>query len=194
MVTDLVVELDTGLVSLTQGRAASAAPTLRRTEAVSMDINGDGVLEIPVALDEVPTWMPGSRQFIAWCDFSSETEGPRVLAKTFYMPDQGLAMMLSGDWYWTVQVTRWLDEQGNQVYSFYDRTNLWEEEAGSTADSLVLRLVIGEARRVDEMQYENIVILEEIAVGIQIPQNPSLGQVLTLEEVQTSLRLLQDRW
>ena len=103
-------------------------------------------------------------------------------------------MMLSGDWYWTVQVTRWLDEQGNQVYSFYDRTNLWEEEAGSTADSLVLRLTIGEARRVDEMQFENIVILEEIAVGIQIPQNPSLGQVLTLEEVQTSLRLLQDRW
>lgn len=194
MVTDLVVELDSGLVSLTQGLASTAEPTMRRIRALCTDINGDGVPEIPVDMDEFPNWLPNSARFLTWCDFSWEGREPQELLYTFYMPDEGLALVVPKVWEDGIRVTRWKDELGRTVYSFYDLAALWDEDSRAQSDTLVLRLCIGEAYKVDEMPYEDIVILEEIAVGYVVSADAPKSIRPDPTEIENGLHLLQDRW
>ena len=194
LVTDLVVELDSGLHSMTQGLAASAAATLRRSTAFCTDINGDGVLEIPVDIEDFPYWLPGSTQFLRWCDFSNENTGPVELLYTFYMSNEGLALVVPKHWGEGMQVTRWKDEANRTVYSFYETSYAGDEEVRPRNETLVLRLCIGEAYRLDEMPYDNIVIREEIAIGYEIPENAPEDMRLEKYEIEYGLHLLQDRW
>ena len=194
MVTDLVVDSAEGLVSLTQGGADTAVETMRRSRAYCTDINGDGVLEVPVDMESYPNWLSRSEQFLTWCDFCDPDLGPQPILDTFFMPDEGLALVLSGNWDSGARVTRWLDDSGRVVYSFYDMGMLLNQEELGYEEELILRLCIGETYRVDEMDYENIVILEEIAVGYQIPGNTNQHIRLSEQQVREGLHLLQDRW
>jgi len=194
MVTDLVVEGDAGLFSLTQQPGGSAAGTLRRTYALCTDINGDGLMETPVEMTEISMDLPGSDRFIAWYDFSGGTGEPRQVAKTFYMNEEGVALGLFGDWYTYLEVTRWKDEKDRTVYSFYDISPTGDEGARHPNDELLLRLCFDEAYKLDEMEYEHTVILEGLAVGFAVREDIPGQLSVSAEGVRANLHLLQDRW
>jgi hypothetical protein len=194
MVTDLVVESESGLISMTQGLASSAENTLRRTYALCADINGDGILEIPVADRQFPVWLPLSGQFIEWCDFSWDDRQPRLVQQTFCISGQGLAMVLPDNWDSGVRVTYWSDDMGRPVYSFYDIRQILDEEEGSGTAELLMRLCIGEVVRLEEIPYDNICVLNEVAVGYYIEQNSNINMRPEKHEIETGLLQVQDRW
>lgn len=148
VLTDILVLTDVGLRNVTRSPATgtSAATTRTYTDVAVADINGDGILEVPMPMPAAALDMEGTSGYymIYWCQFDSQGS-IAVSCATYHSTSDGWYLMLPNGWLGNITVARndTLSNRGERSVVFY---RLPEEEGGKPVAFLTIYRLTGSNR------------------------------------------------
>lgn len=182
--------------------SGSGSVTWRSVSVFSADIDGDGVIEIPVSRDTSPgaeTQDSGDmNNKLYWCHMQ-EGQVTEEVTITFHNPQDAWYMLWPEQWGGDVSARRSVSVHMTKT-AFYvpggeNNINIDTDQV----DNVLLNIcVFSGDNRAEYMQlYKNFKILKTTSKAIycySLPENSYQQYALTEEEVKTAFRLIESTW
>lgn len=196
-VTDIIALTDSGAFNETIDLVSGSGSATWRLVSVSVtDINGDGIVDVPVAAEAQPgvETQPGDARFkLRWCNFE-QGEEPRVVATTYHN--------ISEEWYLV-----WPEAWGDCVTAVrsssagVSRTTFvmaaGNQPDGGRGETLLVICVYTGDNRVSYAVADGVKVVrqtESSLYGYMLPEVAPAEYALSAEQVEELLKLVEKEW
>ena len=192
IVTDVLAFRDGKLVNVTMDETTGRSEgTVRTYEVYCRDINGDGLLDVPVPVALPAVSESTTFYMIDWYTYASDGEGQRIFS-TYSNYTDSWYLILPEEWRGEITVRRTDGVSGERAIVF---SRL--ERDGTFSDFLIIYTLTGENRAERATYGSRFVLLaeEETIYAAAMLEDPS-GFDLPLSEelIRSSFRIIYSEW
>ena len=193
-VTDLLVLRDGVLTNCTMDEQTGISRLVYRNASIqARDINGDGVLELPISYElQKPSAESQTYWGIQWTAFSSAGEA-HVVETTFHNLTDGWYLVLPESWKDTIMVTNVASTSGERAVTF----GVAQGDDGSVQDILTIYTETGDNREYKASRQDRFVLVRQ-ATTIYAAEfaegSENWSGVMSERALQEAFHLIQAEW
>lgn len=194
LVTDILVVKDGALVNCTADETTGSSALIYRNSTLqARDINGDGVLELPISY-ELPKASPEDTSYwgINWMNFSSK--GMSVVAETTYHNlTDGWYLVLPESWKQTISVTNVTSTTGERAVTF----GVLGDADEPPLDIVTIYTETGDSREYKASKGDRFVLARQISTiyaAELLPGSEGWEGAMTQDALKAAFRLIRAEW